>query len=260
MGKRVKQAVLYVGTSGWSYDWEGFYPAGLRSREYLPYYSRQFRTVEVNYSFYRLPRPSTYEKWKSETSDDFIFAVKLSRFITHVKKLSGVKQALKKFLTNAMPLGPKLGPVLVQLPPSFRVDVKRLARFLERTGQVRSEMSMGAPLRLAFEFRHRTWFDRPDAETVFDAIKRYGAAVVFAHSSRYPYPDDEPVTADFVYLRFHGPREMFASRYGAAGLERWRPRIEEWLGRGLDVYAYFNNDVDGYAVDDARALLELTGG
>ncbi len=260
MGKRGKKAVLYVGTSGWSYNWEGFYPAGLRSRDYLPYYSGQFRTVEVNYSFYHLPRPSTYEKWRDETSDDFVFALKLSRFITHIKKLSGVKQALKKFLANAITLRTKLGPFLVQLPPGFRVDVERLARFLEQSERVRSELSVEAPLRLAFEFRHRTWFDRPEAEAVLDTVKRYGAAVVFAHSGRYPYPDDEPVTADFVYLRFHGPREMFASRYGTVGLERWRPRIKEWLGRGLDVYAYFNNDVEGYAVGDARALLELAGG
>lgn len=257
MGKRGKKAVLYVGTSGWSYDWEGFYPADLRSREYLSYYSRRFGTVEVNYSFYRLPRPSTYEKWRSETSDDFIFALKLSRFITHVKKLSGVEDALKKFLANAVTLGSKLGPVLVQLPPSFRVDTERLAGFLERAERVRSEMSMRPPLRLAFEFRQPTWFERPEAEAVVDTMKRYGAAVVFAHSSRYPYPDDEPVTGDFVYLRFHGPGKMFASRYCRAGLERWRPKIQDWLGRGLDVYAYFNNDVHGYAVGDAMALLEL---
>ncbi len=260
MGKRGKQAVLYVGTSGWSYDWEGFYPDGLRNREYLSYYSRRFGTVEVNYSFYHLPRPSTYEKWRSETSDDFIFAVKLSRFITHVKKLSGVESALEKFLVNAVTLGSKLGPVLVQLPPSFGVDIERLVRFLERSERVRSEISMSTPLRLAFEFRHPTWFERPYRQAVVDTMKRYGTAVVFAHSSRYPYPDDEPVTAGFVYMRFHGPREMFASRYGKAGLERWRPKIKDWLGRGLDVYAYFNNDVHGYAVGDAEALLELGGG
>jgi uncharacterized protein YecE (DUF72 family) len=260
MGKRGKKAVLYVGTSGWSYDWEGFYPPGLRSREYLSYYSRRFGTVEVNYSFYRLPRPSTYEKWRDETSDDFVFALKLSRFITHVKKLSGVGDALRKFLARAVTLGPKLGPVLVQLPPSFRADTERLARFLELSERVQSEMSMGSPLRVAFELRHPTWLERPGAEAAVDTMKRYGAAVVFAHSSRYPYPETEPVTGDFIYLRFHGPGEMFASRYGKAGLERWRPKMRDWLERGLDVYAYFNNDVHGYAVGDATALLELAGG
>jgi uncharacterized protein YecE (DUF72 family) len=259
MGKQSKTGILYVGTSGWSYDWENFYPDGLKRRDYLSYYSSRFRTVEVNYSFYRLPRPSTYEKWVSETGDDFIFAIKLSRFISHVKKLSGVKTALKKFLTNAQALGPKLGPVLVQLPPSYRINLKKLEQFLEKTEQVRSELSMDAPLRLAFEFRHRSWFEEPDTEAVADTLKRHGAALVFGHSSRYPYPDHEPITADFVYLRYHGPKEMFASRYGRAGLERWQPKIRAWLGQRIDVYAYFNNDVHGYAVNDAKILFELAG-
>jgi uncharacterized protein YecE (DUF72 family) len=221
----------------------------------LEFYSERFRSVEVNYSFYRLPLKTTYEKWADQSPDGFLFTLKLSRFITHVKRLHGVKTAFRTFITRAAPLGAKLGPVLVQLPPTFGIDVGRLERFLKGACEVGGERGIN-PLRLAFEFRHPTWFG-PDATAALDTLKRYGAAFVCAHSNRYPYPDTEPVTGDFMYLRFHGPVKMFESEYGRSGLSRWALLIDKWRGKGIDVFAYFNNDVSGHAVRDAQALLEL---
>ncbi|MEJ2722428.1 MAG: DUF72 domain-containing protein [bacterium] len=249
---------LYVGTSGWSYDWEDFYPDDLPDRRRLEYYAGRFGTVEVNYSFYRLPRRTTYEKWAGETPDGFLFALKLSRYISHIKRLHRVKTAFRKFIVRAAPIGGKLGPVLIQLPPSFKLDVERLEAFLEQAVAVGEERELD-PFRLAFEFRHPTWFT-DDAQPAVEALGRYGAAFVCGHSSRYPYPENEPVTGDFMYLRFHGPDKMFASAYGVEGLKRWEPRIGAWLDDGIDVFAYFNNDAGGHAARDARALLDLLGG
>ena len=254
---REQKGQLYVGTSGWSYGWEAFYPADLPSREYLSYYSQQFRTVEVNYSFYHLPRPSTYENWAARTPRDFTFAVKLSKFITHVKRLSGVDQELEKFLANATALGPKLGPILIQLPPSLSYDPARLSEFLTAMKAVSATIGMERPLRLATEFRHRSWFDTQGMQEVLPMLTSHGAAFVLAHSNRFPYPEEEPVTSDFMYLRFHGPERMFASQYGRERLMRWVPSLKRWVERGLDVYVYFNNDMSGYAIADARETLEL---
>lgn len=250
-----KRGQLYVGTSGWTYDWDEFYPENLPDGRRLEFYSERFRSVEVNYSFYRLPSKSTYEKWADQSPDGFLFTLKLSRFITHVKRLHGVKTAFRTFVVRAAPLGAKLGPLLVQLPPTFAIDVGRLERFLGHAREVGKERGIGR-LRLAFEFRHPTWFG-PDAKAALAALKQYGAAFVCAHSSRYPYPDTEPVTGDFMYLRFHGPFKMFASGYGRSGLSRWALLIDRWRDQGIDVFAYFNNDVSGHAIRDARALLEL---
>jgi uncharacterized protein YecE (DUF72 family) len=250
---------LSIGTSGWSYAWDAFYPPDLPAREYLRYYSREFGTVEINYSFYHLPRPSTYASWAEKTPRDFVFSVKLSRFVTHVKRLSGAKAALETFAANAATLGSKLGPVLVQLPPSLKLDPGLLDAFLEDARDAHEKACAVRPVRIAVEFRHPSWFEPSGMSRVSGILEKHGAAFVFAHSSRYPYPEPEPVTANFVYLRFHGPEKMFASPYGREKLKRWAQSVERWLKQGLDVYAYFNNDVNGYAVDDAGVLMRLVG-
>ncbi len=252
------QKNIYIGTSGWSYKWENFYPDDLPSKKRLEYFSEHFPTAEVNYSFYHLPRKTTYEKWFNETSEDFVFAVKLSRFITHVKKLKGIKEPLKKFATRVKELGHKRGPILVQLPPSFKLDNKRLNYFLETAEKVKNEANI-PDLRLAFETRHKTWFTHnEERETAMQQLKNHNAAFVFAHSSRYPYPEDEPITADFIYLRFHGPEKLFASKYDKPWLENFAQKIKQWNKNGLDIYTYFNNDVHGYAIENASTLIELT--
>jgi uncharacterized protein YecE (DUF72 family) len=246
--------LLRVGTSGWAYGgWTRFYPPEVRPPRKLEFYSAHFPTVEVNTSFYHLPLATTYAKWAGETGPDFRFTLKLSRYISHIKRLSGVTVATRRFLERALPLGPKLGPILVQLPPQLRADPKRLRRFLRGASAGAARLGL-SPLRLAFEFRHASWFE---SEASLETLAEYSAAVVFGHSSKYPYPAAEPHTAEWTYLRFHGPRELFASEYGKAGLRPWIAKIARWVQEGSDVYAYFNNDVHGYAVDDARRLLSM---
>jgi uncharacterized protein YecE (DUF72 family) len=244
---------LYVGTAGWSYSgWEKvFYPEKVKSTyERLAFYSRSFDAVEVNYSFYHLPKPETCKKWAEAVPKHFLFAVKASRFITHIKRLEGVEEAWEKFLGNIRALEDRLGPILFQFPPSFRADLDRLERFLSlvkrdrRTPRVRS----------VFEFRHRSWF----TEATYDILRKAGATLCIAHSSRYPYA--EQVTADLVYYRFHGPKELFASKYGDAQLRSWAAQMRQHLAAGKTVHAYFNNDVHGYAVENARTLQEMVGG
>ncbi|MCS6951314.1 MAG: DUF72 domain-containing protein [Bryobacteraceae bacterium] len=244
------QGALRVGTSGWNYgDWKGvFYPESLKSAEYLTHYARHFDTTEINYTFYHLPRPSTYEKWASQTPEGFLFAVKASRVITHVKRLSEVAEAWQKFLESALRLGPKLGPVLLQLPPSMRADKTRLEAFLRHVCSSPAKQEV----LLAFEFRHATWFD-PE---ICELLQRYGATLVIAHSERYPQAPATP-TAPFVYLRFHGPGALFASKYPEEQLQEWAERIRRWRAEGRTVFAYFNNDYHGYAIENARRLREL---
>lgn len=243
---------FHVGTSGWAYGWPNFYPPDLKKKDYLVFLSRRFDTVELNTTFYHLPRPEAYDRWVRETPDRFVFALKLSRYITHMKRLSGVREPLRRFLRGARRLEAKLGPVLVQLPPRFPADPKRLGAFLESVARVAAEI--GRPdLRVAFEFRDESWFTSAPA---LDLLREHGAALALPHSSRYPYPAREPRTADWMYLRFHGPRELFASRYGPAALRHWAERIRTWIRTG-DVYAYFNNDSGGHAPVDARALRRL---
>ncbi len=252
----MKRGSLFVGTSGWDYAggaWDVLYPPSLPRRERLAAYARCFPSVELNYPFYRLPRPSSYQGWAAQVPKGFRFALKLSRFVTHVKRLHGVKQALRHFIANARPLGPKLGPILVQLPPSFRADPARLARFLEAAADVAAALEMPA-VRLAIEPRHASWLESREVPAL---LRRHDAALVAAQSSRYPCADPGLRTASFAYLRFHGPRRLFASRYGREALRPFARRIRTWLREGSDVFAYFNNDVEGYAVEDARALASL---
>jgi uncharacterized protein YecE (DUF72 family) len=243
---------LRIGTSGWNYgDWKGhFYPEDVKSREYLQWYSQHFGTVEVNYSFYHLPRRTTYENWSKQVPENFLFAVKASRFITHIKRLSGVKTAWRKFWGNAKVLGKKLGPILFQFPPSFKIDKDALDSFLEACSDVTGSRSV----QLAFEFRHKSWFE-PE---VYKTLRKYRAALVVADSNRYPLAPLEPA-AGFVYVRFHGPGKLFASNYSDNQLKEWAGHIKDWLSDRRDVYVYFNNDFHGYAIDNARTLAGYIG-
>lgn len=245
-----KRPGLYIGTSGWNYfDWKGrFYPESLKPAEYLLYFSRHFPTTEVNYSFYHLPKITTYEKWVTQVPDSFVFALKASRTISHIQRLKDVEGSWTRFLENAAALGGKLGPVLVQLPPSLKADPGRLEHFLSlRPGAVEA-----GRVRLAFEFRHSSWFE----DKTFEILAEHEACLVIAHSQRYARAPME-LTAPFVYLRFHGPRELFGSEYSREQLSEWAGRIRKWLEGGRSVYAYFNNDFHGYATANARLLTSL---
>jgi uncharacterized protein YecE (DUF72 family) len=243
-------SLLLIGTSGWTYSsWKGaFYPLDLPSRRYLEFYSKEFPTTEVNYSFYHLPRPSTYEKWAAQVPESFIFALKASRFITHVKRLVEVEKAWTTFVQNALTLGPHLGPVLLQFPPSFRSDRRKLAAFLKGAQRPAPKSQL---LRLAFEFRHESWF----TEEVYALLRQHNAALCIADSPRDPRRNE--LTAEFVYFRFHGRTDLFASKYTEAELGEEAMRIKRCLRDGLDVYVYFNNDALGHAVANARTLQRL---
>jgi uncharacterized protein YecE (DUF72 family) len=245
-----KSSQLRIGTSGWNYpDWrETFYPSGLSSKKYLEFYAEHFDTTEVNYSFYHLPRPTTYQNWASQTPSGFVFAVKASRYITHIKRLAGVSEEWLTFLSNASALGEKLGPVLLQFPPSFKSDKDSLSGFLAAT----RERAESRSVKLALEFRHASWFD-PD---ICELLRDFQTALVIAHSERYPQAPYVP-SAPFVYLRFHGPGQLFASCYSEEELKQWARKIKRWLSDGRAVYAYFNNDFHGHALANARVLAAL---
>jgi uncharacterized protein YecE (DUF72 family) len=235
---------ILVGTSGFSYrHWRKgvFYPDGVPQAKELEYFAGEFRTVELNSPFYHLPSETTFAQWKRRTPRDFVFAVKASRFITHVKQLRGCEEPLTTLVMRARKLGGKLGPLLFQLPPSLELDLDRLSSFLRLLPKAR---------RVVFEFRHESWFRDP----VYALLEKQRVALCLAVGGRSA---SEPVvTAPFVYLRMHygaGKDGNFTKRQ----LVSWAERLERWLAEGLDAYAYFNNDWGGLAVKNARALRDL---
>jgi len=240
-------ARLFVGTSGWNYrEWRrNFFPEDLPSRKWLSFYADRFSTVEVNYSFYHLPSETTYANWYEQTPADFVFALKASRLITHIRRFKNVRAEWKEFAGRAAALKQKLGPILLQLPPSFHATAENfrlLERFFLHAADPKST-------RLAIEFRHESCF----GEEMVRLLRRHRVALVISHSSRYPVPS-VVATGRFAYFRFHGPKKLFASSYSEAELHDWATQMKKMLKRGFDVYAYFNNDVGGRAVANARSL------
>ncbi len=238
------RAACYIGTSGWVYPhWRGvFYPWHLPGAQWLPYYAARFDTVELNNSFYRLPSESAFLKWKVDVPAGFIYAIKASRYITHMKKLGDVEEALPRFLERGCLLGDKLGPVLYQLPPFWTCNVDRLRAFLDL---------LPGNLRHVFEFRHASWLN----EAVFSLLEAHGAALCIV--SLPDFPCVLRATAPFVYIRLHGAEARYASCYSELELEWWAEQILGFLQDGREVYAYFNNDACGYALQNASRLTEL---
>jgi uncharacterized protein YecE (DUF72 family) len=253
----MKQGALYIGTSGWMYkDWgEMFYPKNMK-KGHLQFLAAEFNTVEVNSSFYHLPLKSTFAKWHSDTPKGFVFSVKMSRYLTHRKRLKGAREPLNNFLSRAKAMEEKLGIVLIQLPPYLKYDKKLLESFLKSLSAVCKKQKMNP--RFALEPRHPSWMDNgKEVRTLLKKFKRM--CLVFPHSSKIPSfaPEKENVVTDFAYVRFHGPSEFAASRYGAARLRPWAERIKKWRAKGLTTFVYFNNDIHGHAIVDARTLKKL---
>lgn len=230
-----------VGTSGWHYEhWRGpFYPEGTSGDAELPFYSARFPTVEVNNSFYRLPEEDVLRGWRESTPDGFTFAVKASRYITHMKKLTDAGDAVATFLSRMGILGDKLGPILFQLPPNWHANRDRLRSFLQ-----------GLPdgHRYAFEFRDPTWF----AEPITDLLRE--ERVAFCIHDMRGEPSPKVVTAPFVYIRFHGPNDAYQGSYSAQDLAGWAGAISTWRRQGREVFCYFNNDAAGHATRNAATL------
>lgn len=243
-------ARAYVGTSGWNYKhWSDgvFYPPGLKQAEWLGFYCQHFDTVEINNTFYHLPARHVFEDWRAATPDEFAFAVKASRFITHMKKLAAPEEHVALFLENASGLGHKLSVVLFQLPPYWKFNKERL----EALFKFLSEQTIVPNLRSALEVRHESW----NSEECFRVLREYNVSLALAD---WPgFAADGPVTADFVFLRRHGPGDVYASNYPDEYLRRDADRIRAWLKEGKDVYIYFNNDAYGYAVKNALRLKEF---
>ncbi|MCK4601191.1 MAG: DUF72 domain-containing protein [Phycisphaerae bacterium] len=230
----------HIGTSGFSYGhWKGvFYGDDVPQRQWLEYYAEHFDTVELNNTFYSMPREKTCRSWRQRTPEGFCFAVKLNRLITHRKRLADCGELLGAYLKAVDHLGEKLGPVLVQLPPRFGADPSRLDVFLE---------ICPTDHRWAVEFRDPSWL----CEEVYAVLRARNAALV-VHDLIKDHPRE--VTADFMYLRFHGPSRRYAGCYTRQALAAAAKRIREHLAAGLDVCAYFNNDIAGHAVRNAADL------
>jgi uncharacterized protein YecE (DUF72 family) len=238
----------YIGTSGWAYkEWgKKFFPKEVPQREQLGYLAKHFNTVELNASFYRIQPASNFEKWYKETPADFVFAVKVSRYITHIKKLTKFKEPWDRLFENTPPLKGKRGPFLVQFPPSFRGNEEQIGRIDDFLAYAKKS---GRGLRFALEFRCKECF----SDAMQAVVKKHKVALVFPNSSKYPEAPDWSY-ANFVYFRLHGPRKMFASSYKDDELKAWAARMRQYHQQGKDVYVYFNNDMHAHAPENAKLL------
>ncbi len=235
---------IHVGTSGWHYmEWKGpLYPEKLPSRLFLEHYQQHFLTSEINNTFYSLPKPETVQAWHDNTPGDFLFAVKASRFITHMKKLKDPATTLPPFVERLAPLKEKLGPLLFLIPPKWGFDEERFRTFLEALPQKQ---------RCAFEPRDPSWHN----DTFYGLLKDHGHALVIVDLKGAVSPILD--SALFHYVRFHGVTGHGYGRYAEKDLKRWAKRFRDWTAQGKDVYAYFDNDDAGAAPQDALALKAL---
>jgi len=236
---------IYIGTSGWSYkEWANDFYHGVKPPEQFRFYASRFSTVEINNTFYRLPLLTTVRSWHEKAPADFIFAVKGSRFITHILRLNNLGRAMNNFIRRIRPLQEKLGPILWQLPPNFKPDFPRLEDFLKRLPVRHSH---------AVEFRHPDWI----SDRTFELLQKYNAAFVWVSSMRMPL--DFSVTADFIYARFHGLSGGAHHDYTAEELAPWADNIRACAANGKKAFAYFNNDLNVRAPKNAEMLLQLCG-
>lgn len=235
---------IRIGTSGWSYKhWKNvFYPKKLPQKKWLDFYSQNFDTVEVNSTFYRLPPESYFKNWSGQVPDNFIFTVKASRYITHIKRLSIEMEPLDRLLKRARFLGHKLGPVLFQLPPAMKFDYELLNNFI---------LSLPKSMRFVFEFRHNSWFN----DKIYELLAKHNVALCFASAPKFPFI--EKITADFIFMRMHGSKVLYGSSYSNEELKDWAEKIFKWNNDGFDCYVYFNNDAFAYAVKNAAQLKQL---
>ena len=244
--REARDSTVRVGCSGWNYGhWRNgvFYPPRLAAHRWLDWYARFYDTVEVNMTFYRLPKAEVVQRWIDGTPDDFVFAVKVSRYLTHVKRLRDPGDGFATFVERIEPLlrSPKLGPLLWQLPPDFKRDDERLATALERL----------PPGRHCFEFRHESWF----ADEILDLLRSHDIALVIGDDPRRPFQRLD-LTADWAFVRFHGGSELGNGDYSERELEAWAERV---AGFGVPAFVYFNNDWEGFAIRNALRFKELLG-
>jgi uncharacterized protein YecE (DUF72 family) len=239
-----KAKSIYIGTSGWHYKhWRRrFYPEDLHYNHFLDYYARQFHTAEINNSFYKMPEEGTFIKWKETTPENFIFTAKASRYITHMKKLKDAEKPVNNFLEKLSVLGDKLGPVLFQLPPKWKVNAERLKTFID---------SITDKYRYAFEFRDPSWFN----DEIYAELSAKNAAFCIYNLEGIQSPLS--VTADFIYIRLHGPDGAYQGSYDDKALSDWAKNISDWNEQGKDIFCYFDNDEKGFAPQNALKLKSM---
>jgi uncharacterized protein YecE (DUF72 family) len=238
---------IHIGTSGWSYDhWHGpFYPASLPASGRLGYYAGRLASVEINSSFYHLPAPATLRHWHDSVPPGFVFAVKASRYLTHMKKLRDAAAAVSALFGRIEMLGDRLGPILFQLPPRWRCNPQRLEAFLS---------GLSGDFRYAFEFRDRSWLTRE----IYDLLASHDAALGIYDLDGFLSP--RKVTAGFVYVRLHGPAGPYQGSYDTRTLAGWAGAFSSWARQGREVYCYFDNDQAGYAALNALRLQAMFAG
>jgi uncharacterized protein YecE (DUF72 family) len=241
----MKKGKIHIGTSGWNYKhWKDlFYPPGTKDKDQFAYYCRKFSTVELNNSFYMLPSAANFTSWRKKSPENFIFSVKANRYITHMKKLKPDAGSRHKFFSHAGKLNGKLGPVLFQLPPKWQINAERLADFLH---------TLPKEHLYTFEFRDHSWYE----EEVYELLRRYNCAFCIYELNRHQSPMEE--TADFIYIRLHGPGKKYQGSYSDKVLKEWADRCKRWQKKGKDVYLYFDNDQKGYAAFNAEKLNTFT--
>jgi uncharacterized protein YecE (DUF72 family) len=239
-----RQKYIHIGTSGWNYNhWRPvFYPQKLPAGEWLSYYGDLFDSVEINNTFYQLPSADTIKKWRDTVKKDFIFSVKASRYITHMKKLREPKDALREFFKNVEILGGRLGPILFQLPPRWYINIERLTAFLQL---------LSKDFRYTFEFRDSTWWDH----RVYECLQKYNSAFCIFELEGTISPKE--VTADFIYIRLHGPEGAYQGSYNTKTLSGWAGAFASWTKKKNEVFCYFDNDQNGYAALNARQLKKM---
>lgn len=240
----MKPGCIHIGTSGWHYDhWVGpFYPKHMRSSEFLAFYSQHFHTVEINNTFYHLPTRETLAEWRQKTPKHFLFACKASRFMTHMKKLKDPEQSSQKFFNAIQLLGNKLGPILFQLPPRWKVNLERLDQFLN---------VLPKKHRFVFEFRDDSWFEHG----TYTVLAKHNAALCLYNFAGRWSPLE--ITTDFVYIRLHGPKGPYQGQYGEKVLQALSQKFLNWSHQGKNVYCYFDNDENGFAARDGAKLMHL---
>lgn len=239
-----RRSRIHIGTSGWHYKhWKGpFYPERLPSADFLRHYVQHFHTVEINNSFYMLPQKETLRKWRDVAPKGFVFSVKANRYITHMKKLKNVENAVRSFLNAVDVLEEKRGPILFQLPPSLGLDALRLKEFLR---------ILPSGYLWACEFRNPSWF----SSEAYEILQRYQVAFCIYQLAGRLSPKE--VTASLVYIRLHGPAGAYAGQYSTEVLAEWAEAISAWNRQGKEVYCYFDNDQAGYAAQDALRLQKM---
>jgi len=238
-------AKLFIGCSGFSYrHWRGtFYPEDISQKEWFSYYRSVFSTVELNVTFYRIPSAGTFRQWYEESASDFFFALKGSRYITHVKRLVDIETAVERFFSPALELKEKVQVVLWQFAPQFPCNQQRLASFLDLISRYQ--------LRNTLEFRHESWL----SPAVIEMCRERNVSLCMADWP--PFLDEPPLTADFVYIRRHGMQGSYNGNYSTDQLEKDAARIRNYLGKNLDVFIYFNNDIGGAAPKNALELAAI---